>query len=116
MIAPWEQPRRALRPQAYRRAGIDGAALRQHHGQPKGCESHPMRSALAHQVRSHPVRWRDEGEAPHPQPHVPELFLSQGTVKTHVGRILAKLGLRDRVQAVVFAYETGLVQPGDATS
>jgi DNA-binding NarL/FixJ family response regulator len=44
------------------------------------------------------------------------LFLSQGTVKTHVGRILAKLGLRDRVQAVVFAYETGLVQPGDATS
>jgi DNA-binding NarL/FixJ family response regulator len=41
-----------------------------------------------------------------------KLFLSEATVKTHVGRILAKLDLRDRVQAVVFAYETGLVQPG----
>jgi DNA-binding NarL/FixJ family response regulator len=40
------------------------------------------------------------------------LFLGDATVKTHVGRILTKLDLRDRVQAVVFAYETGLVQPG----
>jgi DNA-binding NarL/FixJ family response regulator len=38
-----------------------------------------------------------------------ELFLSEQTIKTHVGRILAKLGLRDRTQAVVFAYENGLV-------
>ncbi|GAB3706085.1 response regulator transcription factor [Amycolatopsis oliviviridis] len=38
-----------------------------------------------------------------------KLFLSQGTVKTHVGRILTKLGLRDRVQAVVFAYESGMI-------
>ncbi|MFC3449594.1 response regulator [Amycolatopsis speibonae] len=37
------------------------------------------------------------------------LFLSPGTVKTHVGRILTKLGLRDRVQAVVFAYESGMI-------
>jgi DNA-binding NarL/FixJ family response regulator len=41
------------------------------------------------------------------------LMLSEQTVKTHVGRILAKLGLRDRAQAIVFAYETGLVRPGE---
>jgi DNA-binding NarL/FixJ family response regulator len=40
------------------------------------------------------------------------LFLSEGTVKIHVGRILAKLGLRDRVQAVVLAYESGVITPG----
>jgi DNA-binding NarL/FixJ family response regulator len=41
------------------------------------------------------------------------LTLSEATVKTHVARIFAKLGLRDRAQAVVLAYETGLVRPGE---
>lgn len=42
------------------------------------------------------------------------LVLGEATVKTHVGSILAKLGLHDRVAAVIFAYESGLVEPGTA--
>ena len=42
-----------------------------------------------------------------------ELFIGATTVKTHINSLFAKLGLRDRAQAVVFAYESGLVEPGD---
>jgi DNA-binding NarL/FixJ family response regulator len=42
------------------------------------------------------------------------LALSEATVKTHIGRVLDKLGVRDRVQAVIYAYESGLVEPGGA--
>ena len=54
----------------------------------------------------------DASLEPMPEGGPGELYLGEGTVKTHVVRILAKLGLRDRVHVVVFAYENGVVRPG----
>jgi DNA-binding NarL/FixJ family response regulator len=44
------------------------------------------------------------------------LVVSEAAVKTHVNRVFQKLGVRDRVHAVVFAYESGLVRPGEASA
>jgi len=60
-----------------------------------------------HEVLSHLVAGRTYTEI------AEALFISMATVKTHVRHIFAKLDLRDRAQAVVLAYETGLVQPGE---
>jgi DNA-binding NarL/FixJ family response regulator len=45
-----------------------------------------------------------------------DLFVSEATIKTHVSSVLAKLGLRSRIQAVIFAYESGLITPGSPRS
>ncbi len=44
-----------------------------------------------------------------------QLVISEATAKTHVARILQKLSLRDRIQAVIYAYENGLIRPGPPT-
>ena len=68
--------------------------------------------------RADPARAR-RPRPPRPRPLEPRdlhrLVISEATTKTHVAHILQKLALRDRIQAVIYAYETGLVSPGPGT-
>lgn len=74
---------------------------------PGGGEALHRLTEREREVLTHVGRGRSNAEI------AEELHLSEATVKTHLSRILAKAGLRDRVAAVVFAYEQGLVRPGD---
>jgi len=94
-----------LAPTATRRL-VEDFARRRAAGPPRSADDLDVLTARERDVLALMARGLSNGEI------ADHLVVGQATVKTHVGHVLTKLGLRDRVQAVVLAYETGLVQPG----
>ena len=74
-------------------------------GVPAGAAHDPVAARLADEVLDLLIRGLSNPEI------CRELVISEATAKTHVAKILQKLGVRDRVQAVIYAYETGLISP-----
>lgn len=82
-----------------------GTAAPPHHGPAPQASSVDGLTAREHEVLAHLARGRSNSEI------AAELHLGEATVKTHVSRVLAKVGVRDRIQLVVFAYEHGIATP-----
>ncbi len=95
-----------LAPSVTRRL-IETFARRPAHAQPPPAALASLTSR-EHETLVHLARGRANAEI------AAEMTVSEATVKTHVGHLLGKLGLRDRIQAVILAYETGIIRPGES--